>query len=143
MVGAENPWEVGNWQPRRLPSKILLFLMKKGISGSTNTDLLLLSGELALLSPSHSQNHGLPLPPPSAHLTQSFNDVQFSSITQLCLTLSDPMDCSMPGLLIHHQLPEFTQTHVHRVGDAIQPSDGSHGAFLKTNHRNGTSQMNF
>ena len=122
MVGAENPWEVGNWQPRHLPSKILLFLMKKGISGSTNTDLLLLSGELALLSPSHSQNHGLPLPPPSAHLTQSFNDVQFSSITQLCLTLSDPMDCSMPGLLIHHQLLELAQTHVHLVGEAIQPS---------------------
>ena len=107
MVGAENPWEVGNWQPRRLPSKILLFLMKKGISGSTNTDLLLLSGELALLSPSHSQNHGLPLPPPSAHLTQSFNDVQFSSITQLCLTLCDPMDGSTPGFPVHHQLPEL------------------------------------
>ena len=48
--------------------------------------------------------------------------VQFSSVTQSCLTLCDPMDCSMPGLPVHHQLPEFTQTHVHRVGDAIQPS---------------------
>ena len=38
---------------------------------------------------------------------------QFSSITQLCPTLCDPMDCSMPGLPVHHQLPEFTQTHVH------------------------------
>ena len=48
--------------------------------------------------------------------------VQFSSVSQSCLTLCDPMDCSMPGLPVHHQLPEFTQTRVHRVGDAIQPS---------------------
>ena len=47
---------------------------------------------------------------------------QFISVAQLCLTLCDPMDCSMPGLPVHHQLAEFTQTHVHRVGDAIQPS---------------------
>ena len=46
----------------------------------------------------------------------------FSSVTQLCLTLSDPMDCSKPGRPVHHQLPEFTQTHVHWVSDAIQPS---------------------
>ena len=48
--------------------------------------------------------------------------VRFSSVTQSCLTLCDPMNCSTPGLPVHHQLPEFTQTHVHRVGDAIQPS---------------------
>jgi len=47
---------------------------------------------------------------------------QFSSVTQSCPTLCDPMDCSLPGLPVHHQLPEFTQTHVHRVSDAIQPS---------------------
>ena len=47
---------------------------------------------------------------------------QFSSIAQLCLTLCDPMDCSTPGLPVHHQLLEFTQTHVHWVGDAIQQS---------------------
>ena len=47
---------------------------------------------------------------------------QFSSVAQLCLTLWDHMDCSMPGFLIHHQLPELAQTHVHRVSDAIQPS---------------------
>ena len=47
---------------------------------------------------------------------------QFSSVTQSCLTLCDPMDCSTPGLPVHHQLPELTQTHVHRVSDAIQPS---------------------
>ena len=48
--------------------------------------------------------------------------VQFSSVTQSCPTLCDPMDCKTPGLPVHHQLPEFTQTHVHWVGDAIQPS---------------------
>ena len=48
--------------------------------------------------------------------------VQFSSVAQSCPTLCNPMNCSMPGLPVHHQLPEFTQTHVHRVGDAIQPS---------------------
>ena len=47
---------------------------------------------------------------------------QFSSVAQSCLTLCDPMNRSMPGLPVHHQLPEFTQTRVHRVGDAIQPS---------------------
>ena len=48
--------------------------------------------------------------------------VQFSSVTQSCPTLCDPMNRSTPGLLVHHHLPEFTQTHVHRVFDAIQPS---------------------
>ena len=45
-----------------------------------------------------------------------------SSVAQSCPTLCDPMNRTMPGLPVHHQLPEFTQTHVHRVGDAIQPS---------------------
>ena len=48
--------------------------------------------------------------------------VQFSSVAQSCTTLCNPMDYSTPGLPVHHQLPESTQTHVHRVGDAIQPS---------------------
>ena len=48
--------------------------------------------------------------------------VQFSSVTQSCLTLCDPMNRSTPGLPVHHQLPESTQTHIHCVGDAIQPS---------------------
>ena len=46
----------------------------------------------------------------------------FSSVTQSCLTLCDPMDCSTPGFPVHQQLPELTQAHVHWVGDAIQPS---------------------
>ena len=47
---------------------------------------------------------------------------QFSSVAQSCLNLCNPMDCSMPGLPVHHQLTGFTQTHVHGVGDIIQPS---------------------
>ena len=47
---------------------------------------------------------------------------QIRSVAQLCLMLCDPMNHSTPGLPVHHQCPEFTQTHVHRVSDAIQPS---------------------
>ena len=58
--------------------------------------------------------------------TRAFNfqnaSVQFSSVTQSCLTLCNSIDCSTPGLVIHLQLPELAQTHVHRVGDPIQPS---------------------
>ena len=50
------------------------------------------------------------------------DEVSFSSVTQSCPTLCNPMNRSTPGLPVHHQLPEFTQTHVHRVSDAIQPS---------------------
>ena len=50
------------------------------------------------------------------------SSVQFSSVTQSCPTLWDPVDCSMPGFPVHHQLPGLTQTHIHWVGDAIQPS---------------------
>ena len=52
----------------------------------------------------------------------SFSSVQFSSVAQSCLTLYDHMNRSRPGLPVHHQLPESTQTQVHRVNDAIQPS---------------------
>ena len=51
--------------------------------------------------------------------------VQSSSVAQSCPTLCDPMNCSTPGLPGHHQLPKFTQTHIHRVSDAIQPSISS------------------
>ena len=54
--------------------------------------------------------------------THNFIAFQFSSVTQSCPTFCEPMNRSTPGLPVHHQLPEFTQTHVHRVGDAIQPS---------------------
>ena len=53
---------------------------------------------------------------------QQIHSVQFNSVTQSCRTLHNPMDYSIPGFPIHHQLPEFTQIHVHWVSDAIQPS---------------------
>ena len=52
---------------------------------------------------------------------KKLSSVQFSSVAQSCPTLCDPMNRSTPGLPVHHQLLELTQTHVHRVGDAIQP----------------------
>ena len=52
----------------------------------------------------------------------TLSSVQFSSVPQSCPTLCDPMDCSRPDLPVNHQLLEFTQTRVHQVGDAIQPS---------------------
>ena len=48
--------------------------------------------------------------------------IHLSSVSQSCLTLCNPMDCSMPGFPVHHQLPELTRTHVNQVGDTIQPS---------------------
>ena len=71
-----------------------------------------------------------PLPGASQPLRRTYvvrsgpwpTSVQFSSVAQSCPTLCDPMNCSTPGLPVHHQLLEFTQTHVHRVSDAIQPS---------------------
>ena len=61
---------------------------------------------------------------PSNSITQSLkpDSVQFSSVAQSCPTLCDPMNHSTPGLPVHHQPPGFTQTHIHRVSDAIQPS---------------------
>ena len=52
----------------------------------------------------------------------NISSVQFSSVAQSCLNLCDPMNHSTPGFPVHHQLPEFTQTHAHRAGDAIQTS---------------------
>ena len=52
----------------------------------------------------------------------SLTSVQFSSVTQSCITICDPMNHSTPGLPVHHQHPEFTQTHIHHVSDAIHPS---------------------
>ena len=64
---------------------------------------------------------------------------QFSSVAQSCLTVCNPMDCSMPIFPVHHQLPELTQTHVHRVSDGIQPSHPLHSpsppAFNLSQHQ--------
>ena len=62
---------------------------------------------------------------PDQSVNESANVIQlnqFSSVAQSCPTLCNPMNRSMPGLPVHHQLQEFTQTHVHQVSDAIQPS---------------------
>ena len=56
------------------------------------------------------------------YMFESIFIIEFSSVAQLCPTLCNPMNCSTPGLPVHHQLLEFTKTHVHRVGDAIQLS---------------------
>ena len=69
--------------------------------------------------------------------------VQFSSVAQLCLTLCDPMNCSTPGLLVHHQLPESTKTHVHQVDDATQPCHPLLSSFplaLNLSHHQGLFQ---
>ena len=75
----------------------------------------------------------------SLYFWASFSSVQFSSVTQLCPTLCNHMNCSMSGLPVYHQLPEFTQSHVHWVGDAIQPShpllSPSPSAFNPSQHQ--------
>jgi len=68
--------------------------------------------------------------PESGVVSVACSSVQFKSVTQSCPTLCDPMNCSTPGLPVHPQLPEFTQTHVHRVSDAIQPSHPLSSPFL-------------
>ena len=75
-------------------------------------------------------------------VTLSYHLVQFSSVTQSCLTLWDPMNRSTPGLPVHHQLPEFTQTHVHRhpaISSSIVPFSSCpqslpRGSYLGANH---------
>ena len=74
-------------------------------------------------SPGNLPNLGIEPGSPTLQADSSLSEpLQFSSVAQLCLTLCDPMNCSTPGLPVHRQLPEFAQTHVHLVGDAIQPS---------------------
>jgi len=86
-----------------VPFQIMVFcgcIPRSGIAGSYGSSVFRLKPKISIL----------------------FSFVQFSSVTQSCPTLCNPMNCSTPGLPVHHQLPEFTQTHVHWVGDAIQPS---------------------
>ena len=74
-----------------------------------------------------AKSYSLSTSPQSPNL-RNFS-IQFSSVAQSCPTLCDPMNCSTPGLPVHHQLLEFTQTFVHQVGDAIQPSHPLSSAF--------------
>ena len=96
-----------------------------GIAGNTT---MLITSDTNLPQNLHSYNiHGC-YPcrsvdmPPFQMMGALFVSVQFSSVTQPCPTLCDPMNRSTPGLPVHHQLPEFTQTHIHPVSDAMQPS---------------------
>ena len=82
--------------------------------------------QVAITAPSFWENLGImqglqACPAQDQHLEQRAS-VQFSSVARSCPTLWNPMNRSTPGLPVHHQLPEFTQTHVLRVGDAIQTS---------------------
>ena len=75
-----------------------------------------------MTKPRKHQWHGFLPTKEDTDLLEVASRVQFSSVAQSCLTLFDPMNHSTPGLPVHHQLPKSTQTHVHWVGDAIQPS---------------------
>ena len=92
----------------------------------TWVSLTLDEGYLLTATPPDLESGVAPLGPPAPMhpllLGHVFPSVQFSSVAQSCPTLCDPMNRSTPGLPVHHQLPEFTQTHVHQVSDAIQPS---------------------
>ena len=119
-------WSVvcDSWQPHGLqPAKLLSPWDFPGKNTGVGCHFLLqgiFSTQGSNSGLPHWQKDSLSLVPPEA--TTQFSTVQFSSVAQLCPTLYDPMDCSTPDLPVHHQLPEFTQTHVHWVSDAIQPS---------------------
>ena len=109
------------WRRGRLPTPVFLGFS----SGSRGNESACSTGDLGLI-PGYERfpRGGYSNPPQySCHLFLiSSASVQFSSIAQLCPTLCDPMNHSTPGLPVHHQLPKFTQTHIHRISDAIQPS---------------------
>ena len=98
----------------RKPQSYWLEVPQKKLQGLQNK--FRVKGREILKVMSHRSRKTQNLSVNSAHI------LQFSSVAQLCPSLCDPMNCSMPGLPVHQQLLEFTQTHVHRVGDAIQPS---------------------
>ena len=79
--------------------------------------------------------------PSAAWSLHTTDRIQFRSVAQSCPALCDPMDCSTPGLPVHHQLPEFTQTHVHWVGDAISSSVVPFSSHLQSFPASGSSQM--
>ena len=98
--------------------------LQRGTEGVMGTQLKLLICSIPRVAHRIRQLHGIlensERSLPSRNLW--FSTIQFSSVTQSCPTLCNPMNRSTPGLPVHHQLPEFTQIHVHRVSDAIQPS---------------------
>ena len=108
------------WNARLDESQVGVKIARKDINLST----LMAEGKEELKSllmkvKKESEKAGLKL---NIQKTKIMASSPISSIAQSCPTLCDPMNCSIPGLPVHHQLPEFTQTHVHWVSDAIQPS---------------------
>ena len=113
LVGHKSKMAWQNWIPTWAPRNASIPLLFKLLEASHSPFLLAASLWTLLLSSPLPQT--LPLLPPSAVSP-------FSAVAQSCPTLCDPMNRSRPGLPVHHQLPEFTQTHVHWVSDAIHPS---------------------
>ena len=109
------------WMKHKLESRML------GEISITSDDTIIMSEKeeeqksLLMKVKEESEKVSLKLNIPKTKIMAS-GSIQFSSVTHTCPTLCDPRDCSTPGLPVHHQLPEFTQTHFHGVGDAIQPS---------------------
>ena len=117
-------WEKLGWMKHKLESRLLE--KYHNLRYADDTTLMAESGELKSLLmkvKEESEKVGLKLSNQKTRIMASspISSVQFSSVTQSCLTLCNSMNRSTPGLPVHHQLPEFTQTHVHWVGDAIQP----------------------
>ena len=99
-------------------SKVMFKILQARIQQYVNGELLM---SLLMRVKEESERAGLRLNIKKTKIMAS-SPVQFSSVTQSCPTLCDPMNRSTPGLRVHHQLPEFTQIHIHQVGDAFQPS---------------------
>ena len=102
-------WESLNWNSRRRERKI----------GHLERWLLMFSRNNERYQTRIQESQWIHI---RVKINSHLGSVQFSSVAQSCLTLCDPMDCNMPGFPVHHQCPELTQTHVHWVSDAIQPS---------------------
>ena len=98
---------------------LIRILLNNSLELPKNSALPVLEKKVAMI---HAFIFGEMLHKRQLSIFRKDSSVQFSSVTQSCPTLCDPMNCSTPGLPVHHQLPEFTETHVHRVSDAIQPS---------------------
>ena len=112
------PWDFPGKSTGNFPYAFLLFQLL--ILGCHGRFLFIQPSFLHPFPPGIPQ-HSPPTSPCSLFLPWQ-SDPLFSSVTQLCPTLCDPMNRSTPGLPVQHQLPEFTQTHIHRVSDVIQPS---------------------
>ena len=111
------------WKSRNGLKTVLVTILEEGWrqSGEQPTELLFLSCKSPLLCQHWEMANTVHRFSPSRRGTVN-RDSRFSSVAQSCLTLCDPKNYSTPGLPVHHHLPEFTQTHIHRVSDAIQPS---------------------